>query len=486
MLLRPSTRLALAALSLGLSAAPLSCGGAVEDEWGRETIAEESFEFVSVPPKGTAQTLDIAEWNIEWFGHTGFGPEDEDLQLANVRDVIQGTDFDLWAIEEAVSTPHWNTLKSQLPGYAGFLSNDAIVTQGTSYYTSGEQKVGILYKTGVVTVQSAKIILTNQDYNFGGRPPLEVKLTASIGGASVSFVFIVFHAKAMADADSYDRRKLAAEALKIYLDSTYPNERVVVAGDFNDDLDVSIAGGGKASPYKSFVDDTADYFFPTKVLTETGQGTTTSSSTPIDHIMISNELLPLYTAGSGAVYKVNAFVPQYSTTTSDHYPVLSRFALAAPAPKLILNEICANEPGSPTAGEFIEIVNIGTGAADLSGFSLHDATGVRHTFPNGSSLAPGKGVVVFGGAAGIPVGLTNAVAASTGGLNLANSGDTVTLKDSASAVVDTFVYSSALASMDGVSMNRSPDMDAAGAFTLHTAISAAAASPGKKANGSDF
>jgi hypothetical protein len=39
---------------------------------------------------------------------------------------------------------------------------------------------------------------------------------------------------------------------------------------------------------------------------------------------------------------------------------------------------------------------------------------------------------VFGGASAIPAGLTNALAASTGGLNLANGGDTVSLKDAAS------------------------------------------------------
>jgi hypothetical protein len=54
------------------------------------------------------------------------------------------------------------------------------------------------------------------------------------------------------------------------------------------------------------------------------------------------------------------------------------------------------------------------------------------------------------------------------------------------AVVDTFTYGSALAVNDGVSMNRSPDMDQAGAWVLHTAIVAAPSSPAKKASGSDF
>jgi len=488
-MLRPSTRRLTAALFLALSAAPLACGGLGEDgvdDTAGETIDHESSAIVTIPPKGTLQTLDIAEWNIEWFGDTGFGPTNEALQLQNVRDVIKGTDFDIWALEEVVTAAQWSSLKSQLPGYAGLLASDSIVTQGSSYYSTSEQKVGILYKTSVATVQSAKLILTNQDYNFAGRPPLEVKLTATINGSTVSLVLIVLHAKATADSASYTRRKLGAEALKAYLDSTYPTERVIVAGDFNDDLDVSINGGGLASPYKGLVDDTADYLFPTKAFTDAGLGTTASSSTAIDHQMITSELVPSYVAGSAEVYKVSAYISSYSSTTSDHYPTLTRYSLATAAPKLIVNEICANEPGSATAGEFVEIVNVGDGAADLSGFGVYDATGIRHLFPGGSALAPGKAIAVFGGAAGIPVGLSNAVAASTGMLNLANGGDTVTLKDSAGAVVDSFTYAASLAAVDGVSMNRSPDATVAGVFALHTSIVAASASPGKKATGSDF
>jgi endonuclease/exonuclease/phosphatase family metal-dependent hydrolase len=484
-MLRPTMRCVIMATSLVLAAAPLSCSGIADYDGQLEDTGGTDLGVVSIPPKGAPGTLDVGEWNIEWFGSTGFGPTNEALQLENVRDVIQGTDLDIWAIEEVVSATHWNNLKSQLPGYAGLLANDPTVAQGSSYYTASEQKVGILYKTSVASVQSAKLILTDQDYNFGGRPPLEVKLNVTAFGAPTSLVFIVFHAKALADAESYNRRKNASTALKSYLDSAHPNERVIVAADFNDDLDLSIAGGGKLSPYKNFVDDAADYFFPTKDFTDANQSTTVNSSTPIDHHMVTNELTPLYIAGSAEVYEVDAYVPQYDDTTTDHYPTLTRYALGG-APKLILNEICANEPGASTAGELVEIVNVGSGTADLSGYTLSDATGLRHTFPNGASLAAGKAIVVFGGAAGIPAGLTNAVAASSGGLSLANSGDTVTLKDNTSVVVDSFIYTAPLAANDGVSMNRSPDMSADGVFVLHTTLVAAPSSPGKKANGANF
>jgi beta-lactamase superfamily II metal-dependent hydrolase len=163
------------------------------------------------------------------------------------------------------------------------------------------------------------------------------------------------------------------------------------------------------------------------------------------------------------------------------------FTITTAAPgQVILNEILANEPGSDTDGEFIELVNVGGTAMDLSGWTLWDATASRHTFAAGTSLAPGKALVVYAGAASIPVGLTNAVAASTGALSLNNTGDTVILKNSSAATVTSYTYASSLAAVDGVSMNRSPDASATGTFVLHTNISSLSASPGKRANGTAF
>ena len=153
---------------------------------------------------------------------------------------------------------------------------------------------------------------------------------------------------------------------------------------------------------------------------------------------------------------------------------------------VFINEVLANEAGSDVNGEFVEIVNSGGTAADLSGWTLSDATGLRHTFASGTSLAAGKAIVVFGGAAGIPTGLSNAVAASTGGLNLSNSGDTVTVKNAAGTTVDSTTYSSSLSGTDGVSMNRSPDVTSGATFVLHTTLSTAASSAGKRANGTAY
>jgi len=153
--------------------------------------------------------------------------------------------------------------------------------------------------------------------------------------------------------------------------------------------------------------------------------------------------------------------------------------------KAILNEILANEPGSDTGGEFIEVVNAGGTAIDISGWALWDATKARHTFATGTVLAPGKAIVVFGSASAIPAGLSNAVASSTGDLNLVNSGDTVSLRKNKTKM-DTFTYGSSLASVDGVSMNRSPDSTAGATFVLHTSLSSLPSSPGVRPDGTAY
>jgi hypothetical protein len=54
----------------------------------------------TLPPIGTDASLDIATWNIEWFGSPSNGPTDDARQLENVRMVIEQSEIDLWAVEE--------------------------------------------------------------------------------------------------------------------------------------------------------------------------------------------------------------------------------------------------------------------------------------------------------------------------------------------------------------------------------------------------
>lgn len=163
-------------------------------------------------------------------------------------------------------------------------------------------------------------------------------------------------------------------------------------------------------------------------------------------------------------------------------------------PNLIINEILADPDATlgdangdgivDTADdEFVEIFNDENTAIDLSGWTLSDALSIRHTFPANTIINAGQGIVVFGG--GSPTGSFGGSivqTASSGGLSLNNSGDTITLKDDADSLVMQVIYGSE--GGDNQSLTRSPDIT--GDFVKHSTASGSAGalfSPGTKLDG---
>jgi len=200
------------------------------------------------------------------------------------------------------------------------------------------------------------------------------------------------------------------------------------------------------------------------------------------------ELSPAVYGDSGAAYMQHMGVVRDFMVPGDDGGQIPPDGGSNPPPSgssVFLNEIMANEPGSDVAAEFVEIVNGSASSVDLSGYTLSDSAGTRHTFAAGTTLAAGKGLAVFGGSTAIPAGIS-AVAASSGALGLGNSGDTVTLTSAGGTTVDSFTYPSSLGGTDGVSMNRSPDANATGSFALHTSVGVGSSSAGKRANGTSF
>jgi endonuclease/exonuclease/phosphatase family metal-dependent hydrolase len=316
-------RLLAALLILGVSA----CGGGDPAPSPAEPEAPVDVP-VAVPSRGDAGTLDVATWNIEWFGDSGRGPANDQVQAWRVRDVIVGADLDLWGLQEITSGADFADLLVQLPAYDGFLADNPLVEGGAASYSDfdgNEQKVGLIWRRGEIEVLSADIVLTESDFDFAGRPPLRVRLRSTVGGGDEELVVLVLHAKASTDAESWERRRAASVAMKAWLDENHPEDRVVVLGDFNDDLDESIRTGSP-TPYRNFLDDPEGWSFVTEPLTLAGQTSTIGFDDVIDHILVSNEVDARYEEGSAEVFRLDRVIAGYGDTTSDHYPVLARFA----------------------------------------------------------------------------------------------------------------------------------------------------------------
>lgn len=286
---------------------------------------------VPVPPQGAATTLDVGNWNVEWFGSPTNGPSNDALQLDNVATVLAGADLDVWGLEEIADDAAFASLLSQLSGYSGMLANDPFVTNGPAYYSDfgdKEQKVALVYRTDEVRLDSARVILTDRDYEFAGRPPVAFDLTVTVNGETERLVVVVMHAKAGDTAADRDRRDAAALALKDYLDARYPTEKVLIVGDFNDDVDTSIVSG-QPSPYRYFVQDAADYTFPTEALSDAGSRSTVRYAEMIDHQLATDEMFATYVPGSVEAFRADQYVTDYGNTTSDHYPVIARYTVTA-------------------------------------------------------------------------------------------------------------------------------------------------------------
>ena len=172
-------------------------------------------------------------------------------------------------------------------------------------------------------------------------------------------------------------------------------------------------------------------------------------------------------------------------------------ACQVPPSPLVINEILADPaadlPGDANGDgvrdgsddEFVEIVNNSDSDMDISGWTLSDAVGVRHTFPAGSVIPANCAIVVFGG--GTPTGRFGGAVvqtASGGTLGLNNGGDTITLNDGSADRV-----SAAYGSEGGDNQSLTRDPDITGGFVKHsTAAGSGGAlfSPGTMIDGSSF
>jgi len=109
----------------------------------------------------------------------------------------------------------------------------------------------------------------------------------------------------------------------------YNTKKIVLLGDFNDYLSGTQCSTCTPleSPYKNFVDDTANY----KCLT-TGLYDPTYNSPVIDNIIITNELFDNYKQNSTSrEVSATQSIINYSSTTSDHTPISANFSLTAGA-----------------------------------------------------------------------------------------------------------------------------------------------------------
>ena len=259
---------------------------------------------------GTDSTFELVSWNIEWF------PKNGQVTADSIRTIIQSLAADVYALQEIDDTTLLKQVVSTIPGYACYFKS--------SYYGG----LAYVYNTNTVQINEKYEIYTTQPFwNSFPRSPQVLELTFK----NEDYVIINNHLKCCGDgtldindtSDEENRRLTAVRLLKQYIDSIFPNNKVIVVGDWNDILTDPTPN----NVFNSFLND-SDYLF---VDFPIALGSSANFSFPtwpshLDHILISNELFADFSKPNSELscIRIDDYMSSWSTydyNISDHRPV---------------------------------------------------------------------------------------------------------------------------------------------------------------------
>ena len=347
---------------------------------GAQAAAGQAF-FLQGDVFSANQTLDIVNWNIAWFGSktAGFGPADDDLAQANIKKIMDSLDADVYAFSEVVDTLRFSKLIASMPAYGYRLTDycSGAANNNTAAYAVG-QKLAFVYRKSIFSSIAARGMLRQSEsarINWAnGRFPFLVE--AKIAGSS-GIDFILLHGKSGNTLADHQKREGAAKELKDSLDNYFKNKPLIILGDFNDDLDTAITSGIPALPsaYGPFVSDSMGlnhYQAVSFLLSKTGSRTMSAYPDPVDHVILSDELKQAYLDGSvRVVYEVGKWVKNYTTTTSDHYPVISRLKLPVGTITYVINPVAVPAVKIMQSGYLLALsAPVHAGSAAISVYTL--------------------------------------------------------------------------------------------------------------------
>lgn len=300
----------------------------------------------SIAPVLTQDTLKVVSWNIEWFGGS-LGPADDNLQEQHVRTVLQNINADVYGLQEIVSIPRLQNIVNQMPGFsmvvADFCSNGTVASS-----CGGAQKLAYIFRTSKVKLLRTYAMLrngsANASYNWSsGRLPYQLEADVTLNGSTRRMQFFNIHGKANTSdfIESYNRRRNGAREMHDSLVVQYAGGNWMVLGDYNDDLDRTITTQIAPDTTTSFIafKTNPNFFSVTLPLSLARQKSTVSFNDVIDHFTIGSQLNQFYIPNSARILRteVESWIPNYGSTASDHYPVVTSYVWTAASNPLMGN-----------------------------------------------------------------------------------------------------------------------------------------------------
>ena len=270
----------------------------------------------AVPAVGSADTLDVATWNIRNLGTTELGQTKTDV--AEVADLIASLDLDVIAVEEVASIDAWNELVARLPEHEAVLSSHT--------YSNGEyQKIGLLYRSSTVTVDGVELLFP------GGDPlprPALAALVAFADGvhAPVTLDVIAVHLNAGGQDTDIESRRASLPLLEGHIRAQVDGggeDEVVLLGDFNEVLTTAL-GQDILAPLLAAPDR---YTVRTAAAATRGERSHASGRI-LDHIVTTAGLAGELGAREATIVRLDRLVAGYDDDISDHLPVVLSIPLS--------------------------------------------------------------------------------------------------------------------------------------------------------------
>lgn len=267
-----------------------------------------------VPAVGSDATFDLATWNIQLF------PKNIST-AALAADLITSMKLDVVVVEEITDEAAWRELTERLPEHESLLSPHV--------YSPGEyQKLGILYRRGLVSVGALRLLF-NGDYGPFPRPPILVPIVVDDRvHQRLAFDVIGVHLKAGVTTDDRSRRTEAMMKLEAFLRLQVDGggeDEVTILGDFNE----VITDAASQAVWSPIYGATDRYKVQTAAYAQGGGITYINyGGRDLDHIVTTAGLeAELANGGELVVPRLDQTFSGYETLLSDHLPVVLRFPL---------------------------------------------------------------------------------------------------------------------------------------------------------------
>ena len=300
---------------------------------------------------GSRDFADVGFWNIEHFNDGINDERVEDVAQVTAKlsmDVLGLTEVQSGALDRLV-----HSLERRSLSYAYELLN-----------VHGAQDIAVLYDRDTTRV----VLRRDLNERFRGplgrragrkkafpREPLFAECFVDEQGQEVAFLMLVVHLKAFGDAQSRERRRVAADTLgEIVAELRREGHSVLVGGDFNEELSTGVLSGLTDAPDMVAVTAEDDV---SGSISYVGR----SHRSLIDHVVVSGDVRLGDIGGDDvAIVRLDQRVADFAEDVSDHVPVVVRLVYGDAGPVrdgTVVDEDRRDEPdrGSNGANGVIHI-----------------------------------------------------------------------------------------------------------------------------------